>query len=82
MRVVFPRIDAALKQTWKVQAVFFKLTAHDSFPLSGSQLSATFRILKCSITINIPLMQLEILKIQKSQTLGKWIPWNCNHLLK
>ena len=34
MRAVLPCIDAALNQTSKVQAVFFKLTAHDSFPLS------------------------------------------------
>ena len=33
MRAVLPCIDAALNQTWKVQAVFFKLTARDSFHL-------------------------------------------------
>ena len=33
MRAAFPCIDAALNQTWKNQAVIFKLTAHDSFPL-------------------------------------------------
>ena len=33
MRAVLPCIDAALNQTWKDQAVFFKLTVHDSFPL-------------------------------------------------
>ena len=36
MRAVLPSIDAALNQNWKVQAVFFKLTAHDSFPLTPS----------------------------------------------
>ena len=34
MRAVLPYIDAAVNQTLKVQVVFFKLTAHDSFPLS------------------------------------------------
>ena len=33
MRAVSPYIDAALNQTWKVQAVFFNLTVHDSFLL-------------------------------------------------
>ena len=36
MRAALPCIDAAVNQTWKVQAVFFKLTAHDSFPLTPS----------------------------------------------
>ena len=35
-------IDAVLNQTWNVQAVFFKLTAHDSFPLWRSNKSNIF----------------------------------------
>ena len=34
MRAVLPCIDAALNQTSNVQAVFFKWSAHDSFPLT------------------------------------------------
>ena len=34
MREVLPRIDAALNQTWKVQAVFFKLYCSSLFPFN------------------------------------------------
>ena len=40
MRAGLPLIDAALNQTWQVHAVIFKLTAHDSFPLSTSIISS------------------------------------------
>ena len=30
---LYTGFESALSQTWKDQAVFFKLTAHDSFPL-------------------------------------------------
>ena len=36
MRAVSPCIDAALNQTWKVQAVFFKLNCSWQFPFKSS----------------------------------------------